>query len=142
MAGNLTNFIIKQTIIVTASSKYIYLATMSSPDNSSARLALSSDKCSPTQATTNEWQLVGRQRKPSSTSSSSQSSASEPDLQRLTSKKIRSPTKAPPARPAFALSSNIDFPSLPASAHPSHSSSSASSDVGDPFTERVQSAIR
>ena len=111
---------------------------MSSPDNSSARLALSSDTCSPTQA--NEWQLVGRrQRKPSS---SSQSSASEPDLQRLTSKKIRSPTKAPPARPAFALSSNIDFPSLPASAHPSHSSSSASSDVGDPFTERVQSAIR
>ena len=138
MAGNLTNFIIKQTIIVTASSKYIYLATMSSPDNSSARLALSSDTCSPTQA--NEWQLVGRrQRMPSS---SSQSSASEPDLQRLTSKKIRSPTKAPPARPAFALSSNIDFPSLPASAHPSHSSSSASSDVGDPFTERVQSAIR
>ena len=138
MAGILAKFIIKQTIIVTASSKYIYLATMSSPDNSSARLALSSD--SPTQATTNEWQLVGRrQRKPSS---SSQSSASEPDLQRLTSKKIRSPTKAPPARPAFALSSNIDFPSLPASAHPSHSSSSASSDVGDPFTERVQSAIR
>ena len=140
MAGILAKFIIKQTIIVTASSKYIYLATMSSPDNSSARLALSSDKCSPTQATTNEWQLVGRrQRKPSS---SSQSSASEPDLQRLTSKKIRSPTKAPPARPAFALSSRIDFPSLPASAHPSHSSSSASSDVGDPFTERVQSAIR
>ena len=138
MAGILAKFIIKQTIIVTASSKYIYLATMSSPDNSSARLALSSDKCSPTQA--NEWQLVGRrQRMPSS---SSQSSASEPDLQRLTSKKIRSPTKAPPARPAFALSSNIDFPSLPASAHPSHSSSSASSDVGDPFTERVQSAIR
>ena len=136
MAGILAKFIIKQTIIVTASSKYIYLATMSFPDNSSARLALSSD--SPTQA--NEWQLVGRrQRKPSS---SSQSSASEPDLQRLTSKKIRSPTKAPPARPAFALSSNIDFPSLPASAHPSHSSSSASSDVGDPFTERVQSAIR
>ena len=141
MAGNLTKFIIKQTIIVTASSKYIYLATMSSPDNSSVRLALSSDECSPTQAPTNEWKLVGRQRKPSS-SSSSQSSASEPDLQRLTSKKIRSPTKAPPARPAFALSSNIDFPSLPASAHPSHSSSSASSDVGDPFTERVQSAIR
>ena len=139
MAGILAKFIIKQTIIVTASSKYIYLATMSSPDNSSARLALSSDKCSPTQATTNEWQLVGRQQKPSS---SSQSSASEPDLQRLTSKKIRSPTKAPPARPAFALSSRIDFPSLPASAHPSHSSSSASSDVGDPFTERVQSAIR
>ena len=138
MAGILAKFIIKQTIIVTASSKYIYLATMSSPDNSSARLALSSDKCSPTQA--NEWQLVGRrQRMPSS---SSQSSASEPDLQRLTSKKIRSPTKAPPARPAFALSSNIDFPSLPASAHPSHSSSSASSDVGDPFTECVQSAIR
>ena len=138
MAGILAKFIIKQTIIVTASSKYIYLATMSSPDNSSARLALSSDKCSPTQA--NEWQLVGRrQRMPSS---SSQSSASEPDLQRLTSKKIRSPTKAPPARPAFALSSNIHFPSLPASAHPSHSSSSASSDVGDPFTERVQSAIR
>ena len=139
MAGILAKFIIKQTIIVTASSKYIYLATMSSPDNSSARLALSSDKCSPTQAPTNEWKLVGRQRKPSS---SSQSSASEPDLQRLTSKKIRSPTKAPPARPAFALSSRIDFPSLPASAHPSHSSSSASSDVGDPFTERVQSAIR
>ena len=138
MAGNLTNFIIKQTIIVTASSKYIYLATMSSPDNSSARLALSSDKCSPTQA--NEWQLVGRRQR--KLSSSSQSSASEPDLQRLTSKKVRSPTKAPPAQPAFALSSRIDFPSLPASAHPSHSSSSASSDVGDPFTERVQSAIR